>query len=92
MAQGSDGIVFKKDDWSAILAQAKAEDKLIFVDAYTTWCGPCKKMDRDVFPQMEVGSFYNAMFINVVGIGVFLLPSCKTAFVIRKMFLSEICC
>ncbi len=65
MAQGSDGIVFKKDDWSSILAQAKAEDKLIFVDAYTTWCGPCKKMDRDVFPQMEVGSFYNAMFINV---------------------------
>ncbi len=65
MAQGSDGIKFKKDDWSSILAQAKAEDKLIFVDAYTTWCGPCKKMDRDVFPQMEVGSFYNAMFINV---------------------------
>ena len=65
MAQGSDGIIFKKEDWSSILAQAKAEDKLIFVDAYTTWCGPCKKMDRDVFPQMEVGSFYNAMFINV---------------------------
>ena len=65
MAQGSDGIAFKKDDWSSILAQAKAEDKLIFVDAFTTWCGPCKKMDRDVFPQMEVGSFYNAMFINV---------------------------
>lgn len=65
MAQGSDGIVFKKDDWSSVLAQAKAEDKLIFVDAFTTWCGPCKKMDRDVFPKMEVGSFYNAMFINV---------------------------
>ena len=65
MAQGSDGVIFKKDDWSAILAQAKAEDKLIFVDAFTTWCGPCKKMDRDVFPKMEVGSFYNAMFINV---------------------------
>jgi len=48
MAQGSDGVIFKKDDWSAILAQAKAEDKLIFVDAFTTWCGPCKKMDRDV--------------------------------------------
>ncbi len=65
MGQGSDGILFKKDDWSSVLAQAKAEDKLIFVDAYTTWCGPCKKMDRDVFAQMEVGSFYNAMFINV---------------------------
>jgi len=65
LAQGSNGIEFKKDSWNAILAEAKAEDKLIFVDAYTTWCGPCKKMDRDVFVNMEVGSFYNSMFINV---------------------------
>lgn len=65
LAQGSNGINFKKDNWNAILAKAKAEDKLIFVDAYTTWCGPCKKMDRDVFVNMEVGSFYNKMFVNV---------------------------
>jgi len=65
LAQGSSGISFKKDSWNAILAAAKAEDKLIFVDAFTTWCGPCKKMDRDIFVNMEVGSFYNKMFINV---------------------------
>lgn len=24
--------------------------KLIFVDCYTSWCGPCKKMASQVFP------------------------------------------
>jgi len=62
---GQDGIEFNKEDWSSILAQAEKEDKLVFVDAYTVWCGPCKKMARDVFPQKEVGEFYNKKFINV---------------------------
>jgi len=58
------GISFSKSDWSDILAQAKAENKIVFVDAYTTWCGPCKKMSREIFPNAKVGEFYNANFIN----------------------------
>ena len=64
-AFGQDGIEFFDGDWKSILAQAEKEDKLVFVDAYTVWCGPCKKMARDVFPQKEVGDFYNEKFINV---------------------------
>ena len=45
--------------------KAKAEGKLIFLDCFTTWCGPCKMMARDVFPQKEVGDFMNARFINL---------------------------
>ena len=60
-----EGIEFNKGDWDSILAQAEKEDKLVFVDAYTVWCGPCKKMARDVFPQKEVGEFFNKKFINV---------------------------
>ncbi len=64
MAQ--DGISFEKGkDWSDLLAMAKASDKLIFMDAYTTWCGPCKKMTRDIFPQKVVGDYYNENFISV---------------------------
>jgi thioredoxin-related protein len=60
------GINFESHDakWADILAKAKTENKVIFVDAYTTWCGPCKKMAADVFPQKEVGDYFNKNFIN----------------------------
>jgi thioredoxin-related protein len=66
-AYAQDGIVFvdKGTAWDDILAKAKTENKLIFMDAYTTWCGPCKKMTREVFPQKIVGDYYNDHFINV---------------------------
>ena len=51
--------------WKEILAKAEKEDKLIFVDAYAEWCGPCKKMAKDVFTQKEVGGYFNANFVNV---------------------------
>ncbi|HVI45179.1 MAG TPA: thioredoxin fold domain-containing protein [Chitinophaga sp.] len=51
--------------WKDILAKAKAENKYIFVDCFTTWCGPCKYMSAQIFPQEEVGNFMNARFLNV---------------------------
>lgn len=64
-AQGGDGVHFNKGSWAEALEIAKSEDKLIFLDAYTTWCGPCKKMTRDIFPDKTVGDFFNKNFINV---------------------------
>ncbi len=60
-----EGISFSDADWFEILATAKKENKVIFMDAYTTWCGPCKKMSRSTFTDKKVGEFYNANFINV---------------------------
>lgn len=62
MAQG--GIKFNEGQWNDLLAKAKAQNVLIFVDAYTTWCGPCKMMASNVFTQKDVGDFYNSKFIN----------------------------
>jgi thiol:disulfide interchange protein len=59
------GISFIEGDWKKALAKAKAEKKLIFVDAYATWCGPCKKLQNEVFPDASVGSFFNKNFINI---------------------------
>ena len=61
------GITFQSDtlSWQAILDKAKTENKIVFVDAYTSWCGPCKRMAKDVFTQKSVGDVFNASFINV---------------------------
>ncbi|WP_346237332.1 thioredoxin fold domain-containing protein [Niabella insulamsoli] len=50
--------------WKEVVAKAKRENKMIFLDCYTTWCGPCKVMTSKVFTQPEVGDFYNTHFIN----------------------------
>lgn len=52
-------------NWKEVLATAQKENKYIFVDAYTTWCGPCKYMAANIFPMENVGKFYNENFINV---------------------------
>ncbi|MBQ9642114.1 MAG: thioredoxin family protein [Bacteroidaceae bacterium] len=46
-------------------AKAKAQKKLIFLDCFTQWCGPCKKMARDIFPMAEVGSYMNPKFVSI---------------------------
>jgi thioredoxin-related protein len=51
--------------WNDIIKKAKNENKYIFVDCYTTWCGPCKRMDEEVYVKDSVGNFMNAKFINV---------------------------
>lgn len=59
------GIEFFHGTWEEALAEAEKQDKIIFVDAYAVWCGPCKRMSREVFVEEEVGAFYNRHFINV---------------------------
>lgn len=51
--------------WKGILKMAKKENKPIFVDAYTTWCGPCKVMDQEVFTNKNVADYFNENFISV---------------------------
>lgn len=60
------GISFEHNTtWAKVKEKAKAENKHIFVDAFTTWCGPCKWMDANIFPQEKVGSFFNENFVNL---------------------------
>lgn len=59
------GITFETSDFQSALDKAKAENKLIFMDAYTTWCGPCKWMSKNVFTDANVASYFNERFVNV---------------------------
>ncbi|MFN4299163.1 MAG: thioredoxin family protein [Thermaurantimonas sp.] len=61
----SQGIRFESGTFAEALVKAKNEGKLVFVDAYTTWCGPCKWLAREVFPDSELGKFYNENFVSL---------------------------
>lgn len=60
------GIKFETGlSWQQVKAKAQAENKLIFMDCYATWCGPCKQMEQEIYPRKEVGDYLNAHFVNV---------------------------
>ena len=47
------------------LEKAKSEHKKVFVDCYTSWCGPCKMMAEKVLPLKEVGEYMNERFVCI---------------------------
>ena len=57
-------INFKTYSFEEAKAEAKASGKLIFVDAYAQWCGPCLRMQATTFKDPDVGEFFNANFVN----------------------------
>lgn len=62
-AQGVDfvkGVSFKE-----ALAKAKKENKMLFMDCYTSWCVPCAKMAREIFPQKVCGDYFNDKFVCI---------------------------
>ncbi len=61
----SQGIEFEHGTFDEALAKAKAENKIVFMDCYTVWCGPCKRLANEVFPLKEVGDYFNANFVSI---------------------------
>lgn len=65
VAANAEIVFLDNPAWSTVLERAKKENKIIFLDAYATWCGPCKKMDSEVYTDKAAAEYYNANFINV---------------------------
>lgn len=60
------GVMFDHQlTWEEIKAKAKAENKYIFADCYASWCAPCLKMLKEVFPRKDMGDFFNDKFICI---------------------------
>jgi thiol-disulfide isomerase/thioredoxin len=60
------GIDFHHDlTFQQALDKAKREGKLVFIDCYTSWCGPCKRLAATVFTDSMVGEYFNNNFVNV---------------------------
>ncbi|MDD5894922.1 MAG: DUF255 domain-containing protein [Prevotellaceae bacterium] len=59
------GVVFNDIPWAEALAKARKENKHVFVDVYTSWCGPCKKMASSVFTNPQVADYMNSNFVSI---------------------------
>lgn len=58
-------IRFENGTFQEALEKAKKENKLLFIDCYTSWCGPCKMLARDVFTNNAVADYFNERFISL---------------------------
>ena len=61
----ADGIKFFSGSFEEAKKEAAAKKKLIFMDAYTVWCGPCKALSYTTFKEKAVGEYFYKNFINV---------------------------
>ena len=59
------GIKFDHSTLAKAKTEAQNSKKLIFIDVYTTWCGPCKEMAKTTFTDEEVGELFNKKFVNL---------------------------
>ncbi|ALR30934.1 disulfide isomerase [Chryseobacterium sp. IHB B 17019] len=59
-----EAIHFQDLPFKDLIAKAKKENKIVFIDAYTSWCGPCKMMEKNIFTKKSVGDYYNSNFVN----------------------------
>ncbi|MGL4629675.1 MAG: thioredoxin family protein [Leadbetterella sp.] len=78
----SQAVKFDKATWKSILEKASSNKKPIFLDIYASWCGPCKLLEKQTYPNGKVGKYMNANFINVkldgeIGEGVTLAEQFK---------------
>jgi thioredoxin 1 len=62
---GTTGIQFFNGTFKEALAKAKKENKMVMMDCYTTWCGPCKILKKQVFVDKTLGDYMNAKYVCV---------------------------
>ena len=60
-----EGIKFYSGSITEAIKQSEVENKPIFIDVSTSWCGWCKKMKRNAFSDKVIGNYFNSHFINV---------------------------
>ncbi len=62
---GTEGIQFFTGTFKEALAKAKKENKMVMMDCYTTWCGPCKMLKKQVFVDKSLGDYMNQKYVCI---------------------------
>ena len=57
--------IVKEEEWNAAMEDAREDEKLVFLDIYATWCGPCKYLENNVYTDESLGEYYNDNYINL---------------------------
>lgn len=60
----AEGVEFRNGNFETMLSEASAADKLLFVELFATWCGPCRTMEKTL-AQDRVGEYVNQRFVSV---------------------------
>ena len=60
------GVVFYDITLEKALEKAKLEGKYVLIDCHTKTCGPCHKMEKEVFPQEKLGKYVNEYFVPIM--------------------------
>lgn len=58
-------VHFKDIKYSDALKLAAKEKKIIMVDYYTSWCGWCKRLDRDTYSSDELGKYADENIVSL---------------------------
>lgn len=64
-SNSASGIQFSNNSFKEALTEANNSDKLLFLDVYATWCGPCKRLKKFVFSDEKVGALFNQNFVSI---------------------------
>jgi len=63
--QPGQGITFFAGTLQEGLEKAKTEHKLLFIDCYTTWCGPCERLKKYTFTDANLGDYMKDKYVSM---------------------------
>ena len=63
--ESAEGIHFLEGTFAQALKKSQESGKFIFMDCFTSWCAPCRMMNKTVLKDPRVAAYFNENFVNI---------------------------